>query len=184
MKKRRRYRAKTITDADYADDIALLANTPDQTETLLHSLERAAADIGLNVNALKTEYMCYNQTGDISTLDGTPLKLVDKFTYLGSSVESTEKDIETRLTKAWTAINRLSIIWKSDLTDKMQFLPGSGHIDTAIWVHYMDANKTAGEARRQLHKNAACNLEQVLAATPHKTPTVRPPASYHENYSS
>ena len=25
-----------------------------------------------------------------------------------------------RLTKAWTAINRLSIIWKSDLTDKMK----------------------------------------------------------------
>ena len=43
-----------------------------------------------------------------------------KFTYLGSSVESTEKNIETRLTKAWTAINRLSIIWKSDLTDKMK----------------------------------------------------------------
>ena len=44
-------------------------------------------------------------------------------------------------------------------------------------MHYMDANKTAGEeARWQLHKNAACNPEQVLAATPHKTPTVRPPA--------
>ena len=64
--------------------------------------------------------MCYNQTGDISTLDGTPLKLVDKFTYLGSSVSSTEKDIDTRLTKAWTAINSLSILWKSDLTDKMK----------------------------------------------------------------
>ena len=51
-----------------------------------------------------------------------------------------------------------------------QFLPGSGHIDTAIWLHYMDANKTTGEeARRQLHKNATCNLKQVLAATPHKT---------------
>ena len=36
----------------------------------------------------------------------------------------------------------------------------------------MDSNKTAGEeARRQLHKNAVSNLEQVLAATPHKTPT-------------
>ena len=46
--------------------------------------------------------------------------IYDKFTYLGSSVESTEKDIETRLTKAWTAINRLSTIWKSDLTDKMK----------------------------------------------------------------
>ena len=61
----------------------------------------------------------------------------------------------------------------------------SGRIDTAIWVHYMDSNKTTGEeARRQLHKNVASNLKQVLAATPHKTPTVRSPASYHENYSS
>ena len=49
----------------------------------------------------------------------------------------------------------------------------------------MDSNKTAGEeAGRQLHKNAASNLEQVLAATPNKTPTIRPPAFYHENYSS
>ena len=116
-KRSRRYPAKTIT---YADDIAILANTPNQAETLLHSLERAAAGIDLYVNAHKTEYMCYNQTGDISTLEGTPLKLVDKFTYLGSSVSSTEKDIDTRLTKAWTAINRLLIIWKSDLTDKMK----------------------------------------------------------------
>ena len=119
-KRRRRYPAKTITDADYADDIAILANTPSQTETLLHSLERATAGIGLHVNAHKMEYMCYNQTGDISTLDGTPLKLVDKFTYLGSSVSSTEKNIDTRLTKAWAAIDWLSIIWKSGLTDKMK----------------------------------------------------------------
>ena len=46
--------------------------------------------------------------------------MVDKFTYLGSSVLSTEKDIDTRLTKAWTAIDKISIIWKSDLTDKMK----------------------------------------------------------------
>ena len=52
-------------------------------------------------------------------------------------------------------------------------------------MHYMDANKTDGEeARQQLHKNAASNLEQVLAATSHKIPTIRPPASYHENYPS
>ena len=119
-KRSRRYTAKTITDADYADDITILANTLNQAETLLHNLERAATGIGLYVNAHKTEYMCYNQTGDISTLDGTPLNLVDKFTYLGSSVASTEKDINTRLTKAWTAINRLLTIWKSDLTDKMK----------------------------------------------------------------
>ena len=116
----RRYPAKTNTDADYEDDIELLANTPNQAETLLHSLERTAAGIGLHVNVHKTVYMCYNQTGDITTLDGANLKLVDKFTYLGCSVSSTEKDIDTWLTKAWAAINRLSIIWKSDLTDKMK----------------------------------------------------------------
>ena len=119
-KRSRRYPAKTITDANYADDIVILANTPNLAETLLHSLERAAAGIGLHVNAHKTEYMCYNRTGEISTLDGTPLKLVEKFTYLGSGVSSAEKDIDTRITKAWTAINRLSIIWKSDLSDKMK----------------------------------------------------------------
>ena len=119
-KRSRRYPAKTITDADYADDIAILANTPNQAETLLHSLERAAAGIGLHVNAHKTEYMCYNQTGIISRQDGTSLKLVDKFPSLGSSLSSTEKDIDTRLTKAWTAIDRLSIMWKSDLADKMK----------------------------------------------------------------
>ena len=69
-------------------------------ETLLHSLERAAAGIGFHVNALKTEYKYFNQTVDISTLNGSSLKLVDKFTYLGSSVSSTEKDIDTWLTKA------------------------------------------------------------------------------------
>ena len=108
----RRYPTQTTSDADYADDIALLANTPAQGETLLHGLKRAAAS--------KTEYMCFDQRGDISTLNGSSLKLVDKFTYLGSSVSSTEKDVNTRLVKAWIAIDRLLIIWKSDLTDKIK----------------------------------------------------------------
>ena len=66
-KRSRRYPTKTITNADYTNDIAILANTPNQAETLLHSLEWAAAGIGLHVNAHKTEYMCYNQTSDICT---------------------------------------------------------------------------------------------------------------------
>ena len=40
------------------------------------------------------------------------------------------------------------------------------------------------EARRQLYKNAVSNIEQVLAATPHKVPTVWPPTTYQENYTS
>ena len=71
--------ACTNNYADYANDIALLANTPAQVETLLHSMEWAAVGIGLHVNAHNMEYMCFNQTGDISTQNGSFLKLVDKF---------------------------------------------------------------------------------------------------------
>ena len=91
----RSYPAQTITDADFADDTTLMPNAHTQAETLQHNLERADAGIGLQVNADKTEYMCFNQRGDVSTLNGSSLKLVDKFTYLGSSVSSTETDINT-----------------------------------------------------------------------------------------
>ena len=63
--------------------------------------------------------MCFNQRHDI-TLNGSSLKLIDKFTYLGSSVSSTETDINSGLATAWTAIDRVSIIWKSGLTDKIK----------------------------------------------------------------
>ena len=96
-------------DTNYANDIALLANTPAQAKFLLHSLEWAAGGIDLHVNEVKTEYMCFNQRGDISTLKGGPLKLVDKFTYLRSSVSSTKNDINTRLAKAWTAIGLIEV---------------------------------------------------------------------------
>ena len=100
--------------------MAFLANAPAEAETLLHSLELAAAGIGLHINVHKTEYICFNQRDDISTLNDSSLKLVDKFTYQGNWVSSTETDINTRLAKAWTANDNLLVIWKSDLTDKMK----------------------------------------------------------------
>ena len=164
---------KTITNAD---DIVILANTPNQAETLLHSLERAAAGIGLHVNAHKTEYMCYNQTGDISTLDGTPLKLVDKFTYLRSSVSSTEKDIDMRLTKAWTAIKRLSIIWKSDLTDKMK----RSFFQAAV-VSILPYECTTWMLAKQLEKQLDGNYTRMLRAILNKSWQQHP--TRHQLYS-
>ena len=158
-KRIRRYPTKTITDADYADDIAQLANTPNQAETLLHSLERAAAGIGLHDNAQKTEFMCFNQKGDISTLDGTSLKLVDKFTYLGSSVSSTEGDIDTWLARAWTAIDRLSIICKSNLTDKMK----RSFFQAAV-VSILLYRCTTWTLTKRLEKKLAGNYTRMLRA--------------------
>ena len=52
----RRYPAQTITDADYADNIARLENTPTQAESLLHSLEQAAGGIDFYMNTDKNVF--------------------------------------------------------------------------------------------------------------------------------
>ena len=51
-----RYSAQTITDADDANNIVLLANIPSQPKSSLHSMEQAAGDIGPHVNADKIQY--------------------------------------------------------------------------------------------------------------------------------
>ena len=108
--------------------------------------------------------MRYDWTEDISTLDGTPLKLVDKFTYLGSSITSTEKDIDTRLTKAWTAIIRLSIIWKSDLTDKMKC-----SFFQAVVASILLYGCTTWTLTKQLEKKLDGNYTRMLRAILNKS---------------
>ena len=119
--------------------------------------------------------MCYNQTGDISTLDGSSLKLVDKFTDLGSSVSSTEKDIDTRLTKARTAIDRLSIIWKSDLTDKIK----RSFFQTAV-VSILLYGCTTWTLTKRLKKKLDGNYTRMLRAILNKSWWQHP--TWHQLY--
>ena len=153
------YPAKTITGVGYF--IALLANTAPQANYLLHRLELAAGGIGLYVNADKTECMSFIQGGAISTLNGGPLKLVDKFMYLGSSVSSTESDIKMYLAKAWIAIDWLSIIWKLDLSDKTKrdfFPPATVSIllyECTIWT-------LTKRTEKKLHRNCTSRLRAIL----------------------
>ena len=116
----RQYLTETMTDADYADDLALLKNTPVQNESLLNSLEQTVECIGFYVNAYNTEYISFKQKTAIYTLNGKLLKLVDQFTYLSSNISFTESDVNIHLTNKWNAIERLSIIWKSELSDKIK----------------------------------------------------------------
>ena len=78
------YPAETITDADYADDIALLANTPTQADTryLVCSRQQEA----LISTWMQTKRItCVLKRGVISTRNGEHLKFIDKFTYLDSN---------------------------------------------------------------------------------------------------
>ena len=96
--------------------------------------------------------------------DGSSLKLVDKFTHLGSSVLSTEKNIDTRLTKAWTAIDKLSIIWKSDLTDKMK----RSFFQAAV-VSILLYGSTTWTLTKRLEKKLDGNYTRMLRAILNKS---------------
>ena len=78
---------------------------------------------------------------------------------LGSSVSSTEKDIGTRLTKACTAIDRLSIIWKSNLTDKMK-----RSFFQAVVVSILLYGCTTWTLTKRLEKKLDSNYTRMLRA--------------------
>ena len=59
-----------MADANYADDLALLANTPAQPKSVLNNLEQAAEGTGLSVNANKTEFICFHPERTIAILSG------------------------------------------------------------------------------------------------------------------
>ena len=93
MKKRsRRYPAKIIIDADYADDIAILADTPVQA-------------------AYSGKSSCWHLT---------PCQLSETNRQVHLPRKQCLINRKRQWHAAWTDINKLSVIWKSDLTDKMK----------------------------------------------------------------
>ena len=78
-----------MTDAQYADEV-LPRYTPAQAKILLHAQDQAAGENIFYLNANKTDYLLFKLKGDTSTLIGKPLILIDKFTYLGCNILSTE----------------------------------------------------------------------------------------------
>ena len=122
-------------------------------------------------------YICFKR-GAISAFSSRPLKLVDESTYLGSNISSTESNVHIRLAKMWTAIDRLSIIWKSDLFDeiKREFLPSCVYVSTTVRMYHIDASKSNEEKTGwELHQNTTSYFEQILEAVPHGTTTVQSP---------
>ena len=93
LSRSRRFHTKKITDADYADDLALLYDNSYNAQKLLHILEKSVAFIGLHVDATKTEYMCYNHDGAIETLNKnfSLFKKVEDIVYLGCNIEQIKK---------------------------------------------------------------------------------------------
>ena len=118
----RRHPAVCITDLMFADDIALLSEEIAQAQELLSRVEMEASKIGLHINAKKTELMTFNYDNEITivTIKGNKVANVLDFKYLGGWMASSEKDFEIRKAMAWSACNKLKLIWSSNLSRNMK----------------------------------------------------------------
>jgi hypothetical protein len=119
----RRVPAVTVTDLDFADDLALLSNTIQDAQSLLHDLEVAAEKVGLFMNASKTEFMTINidpEEASINANSRDPLEQVQDFKYLGSYIADSRKDFNTRKGMAWTACIKLQKVWTSGISEHLK----------------------------------------------------------------
>ncbi|XP_068680522.1 uncharacterized protein [Montipora foliosa] len=117
LKRRRSRRAPPdlLPELAFADDIALMEDTINKAEAFVHKVEIATQTIGLFfLNAGKTKVMHLNPTTNniIRSLNGDEIEKVDDFLYLGGYT-NTARDINSRITKAWGALNSLTRIWCS-----------------------------------------------------------------------
>jgi|TARA_B110001454_G_scaffold215734_1_gene237708 exonuclease III len=113
--------AKYLTDLDFADDLALTSQTIADAEALLHSLESAAAAVGLICNESKTEFITTSLSEQsIKSLSGKEIKKVEDFKYLGSSIMNSDQDFKNRKGMAWSACNKLDKIWQSDMHNSIK----------------------------------------------------------------
>ena len=72
--------------------------------------------------------------------------------------------IDTRLTKAWAAIDKLSIIWKSDLTDKMKRSFFQAEVSSILLY-----GCTTGTLTKRLKKKLDGNYTRMLRAILNKS---------------
>ena len=109
---------RRLTDLDFADDLALIAESSNAIQEMSCSLEVNAAKVGLRISSEKTKAMQIGNGGQLNQIivNGIPVENVNRFTYLGSKLSSdgqVEADINTRMGLASATFMKMHSIWRS-----------------------------------------------------------------------
>lgn len=127
LRTKKKAREAFIKELCYADDCALVAHTQEMLQLFMTQVDEACNKFGLTISFKKTEVLkqatgAVNRGEKVSiALEQGELKVVDRFTYLGSTVKedaSLDTEISMRLKKAGSAFGRLwKRVWKQgDIT--------------------------------------------------------------------
>nr|VZI50267.1 unnamed protein product [Spirometra erinaceieuropaei] len=107
-----------LTDLDYADDIALLALSFGDLQSMVSRVNKVAKSVGLSINAGKTKVFssCIpDQEKAPLGIDGCQLEVVDSFKYLGARLlpnGQSKDDIVTRFDAArWVFSSLRKCLW-------------------------------------------------------------------------
>ena len=96
------------TNDAYADDLGVIAGPLTELNQMLERIRKYSAEFGLSINMTQTEVMLIG-THDLDVtpeIDGTPIKIVDTFEYLGRILSRDRSDklaLNDRIGKAWGA---------------------------------------------------------------------------------
>ena len=64
--------------------------------------------------------MAFGEDGDLKTIENANIKKVLNFLYLGAWIGSSSSDIKVRKAKAWSALNKMHVIWKSSMNRNLK----------------------------------------------------------------
>ena len=93
----------------FADDVVLCGETCDEVERRLENWRKAMEDRGMRVRREKTDYLCLGNQEDQVHVEGSQLKRVEDFKYLGLTVQMdgrTEKEVAERIQTGWECMEK------------------------------------------------------------------------------
>lgn len=149
-----------LAHLEFADDILLIAHSPQELEQMLIDIHNASKPVGLNMHLGKTKVM-FNKhvTPAVVTVNGTIVEQVDSYVYLGRTIShdgSLLPEIKRRITLGWAALRKFDNIIKSKKTSK--------RIKTKIHNEFILPVMTYGSETWALNNN----METLLAVAQRK----------------
>lgn len=135
LKAQKNVRQRVLTELQYADDLVILANTPEEAQRMMDTFANVYASLGMEVNTNKTKYIamtCHapvfpSRTIPDITLQSNPIEQVVQFNYLGSLVTKNgdmDAEISHRIQCAASAFYKLRgrVFGSMDLSNRTKIM--------------------------------------------------------------
>jgi len=135
-----RISGKTISNLRYADDIVLLATSPEKLQELVNHVESAAINYNMKMNAAKMKTKTNTEEIEVGT---KILEQVNSFMYLGCGVTKDAdcaNEVKSRLAIGMATMVKLAKVWKDKSISN----------STNAWLRSLDIEEIGGNSHSSI----------------------------------